>query len=410
MDLGISADPPASWLQFRREREDGGEGTCGAGWERLRPADERALQARYAAQAEGGVGGLSRVPVLGGRWEAVFGSEGEEEEKRSDSRTPSSARSTAEAEAAVVAALEASALALKMGSLLPRYYEERPRHLVRSVWCYRYWPNGAWTPFAHGDDLAIEEMWQRLSARANEEGGEVKGLGKPASTGSGSAASPRAVEPEEHRTADGQYVVRMSQQPDGKLIVSMRAVDGSWNPFKMLSWYAHRGWAGAALSALTEQEAEYEARAPEALVLVVHGMGEAFWSTHKSIGSIRDACATMRSLAAAIDTQGAADAGGQGGKKGSSPAVNVAMCGQRAGRVEFLPIEWHMCLRDLGNDSMQTLLSVTPPSVPFLRQIANDVVCRQPRAVTLGGTRSPLRQRATLSPHTGDGRPLLPAG
>lgn len=46
----------------------------------------------------------------------------------------------------------------------------------------------------------------------------------------------------------------------------------------------------------------------------------------------------------------------------------------RGGRVEFLPAEWHTCLREEGDGTFATLQSVTQRSVPFLRKLANDVV------------------------------------
>lgn len=339
-------EPVVAWLQFRNDREDCSEGSIAA-WERLRAADEAILEAHFQGKGKS-------TAIFGGRWEAHLGDAAPAGGEADGGGAPvqeaeaASARAGASreeaAEAAVAATASKSAAAASMGSIRARYYDEADRQLTRSTWCYRYWPHGQWAPFCNADDVALERLWTSVNAAAVKEGegGEERAR--------------------EHTTADGQHVVRLVLQPDGQLAVGMRAVETSWNPFQNLSWYAHRGWCGAALPAVSELEAEYEARPAEALVLVVHGMGEAFWSTHKSIGSIRDACVAMRALAAATAAQQQAELARGGGGTG----------GVR-GRVEFLPIEWYTCLRG-GDSTMQTLRLVTPPSVPYLRQIANDVV------------------------------------
>jgi hypothetical protein len=361
-----------AWLQFRNDREDGGEG-ANAAWERLRSADEAILEAHLKDKGKS-------AAIFGGRWEAHLGDAAPDTGGTGGGTAGASAAVQAEvaaarggvskaeaAEAAVAAAACKSAAAASMGTIRARYYDEADRLLARSTWCYRYWPNGVWAPFCQADDTALERMWVAMNVAGVKPGGEEQAR--------------------EYTTADGQYVLRMSLQPDGQVGVGMRAVESSWNPFKNLSWYAHRGWAGAALPSLSDLEAAYEARPAGALVLVVHGMGEAFWSVHKSIGSIRDACVSLRGLAAATAAQheaeaaraagGDGEAGGEGNGKGapSKPGgEGVGGTGVLSGRVEFLPIEWHTCVRGPEGDSMKTLLQVTPPSVPYLRQIANDVV------------------------------------
>src|SRR6056297_1580339 len=74
---GMASEPPATkqveggeepvvaWLQFRNDREDGGEGTIAA-WERLRAADEAILEAHFHGKSES-------TAIFGGRWEAHLG-------------------------------------------------------------------------------------------------------------------------------------------------------------------------------------------------------------------------------------------------------------------------------------------------------------------------------------------------
>ena len=44
------------------------------------------------------------------------------------------------------------------------------------------------------------------------------------------------------------------------------------------------------------------------------------------------------------------------------------------GRVEFLPVEWNLSVRDDADGTMTRLQQVTPTSVPLLRAFANEVV------------------------------------
>ena len=124
-----------------------------------------------------------------------------------------------------------AARAISVGCLRARYYAESERALVRSIWCYRSWPNGVWRPFARQDDVALDAMWRSMvRGQATSECGYV--------------------------TEDGLYDIRIKRQPaDGELLVVMRAVgEPSWNPLKRLSWYARRGWAGDKLPPLSAAE------------------------------------------------------------------------------------------------------------------------------------------------------------
>ena len=222
--------PPVAWLQRRAERIDGNEGTA-ASWERLRPHDEKALEALWAEDG-------SSMPLFGGRWEAhlTVGTHGPRGAADATSPTPLALpRTESAAEADSSAADEEreaeAARAISVGCLRARYYAESERALVRSIWCYRSWPNGVWRPFARQDDAALDAMWRSMvRGQATSECGYV--------------------------TEDGLYDIRIKRQPaDGELLVVMRAVgEPSWNPLKRLSWYARRGWAGDKLPPLSAAE------------------------------------------------------------------------------------------------------------------------------------------------------------
>ena len=222
--------PPVAWLQRRAEQIDGNEGTA-ASWERLRPHDEKALEALWAEDG-------SSTPLFGGRWEAhlTVGTHGPRGAADATSPTPLALpRTESAAEADSSAADEEreaeAARAISVGCLRARYYAESERALVRSIWCYRSWPNGVWRPFARQDDVALDAMWRSMvRGQATSECGYV--------------------------TEDGLYDIRIKRQPaDGELLVVMRAVgEPSWNPLKRLSWYARRGWAGDKLPPLSAAE------------------------------------------------------------------------------------------------------------------------------------------------------------
>jgi len=157
-EFNTAEQTPHAWLQFRTDREDGGEGTK-ATWERLRTIDEAILETLWQEKGE-------TAPVFGGRWEAHMGRAKGTAEPGAKSASPGGDRATPskdDAEAVAAAATAKSAAVVSMGTLHPRYYNEGARPLVRSTWCYRYWPNGLWQPFARDDDEAIEALWQAMA-------------------------------------------------------------------------------------------------------------------------------------------------------------------------------------------------------------------------------------------------------
>ena len=264
-------------------------------WVRMRTNDEQRLNAALDE-------GTRQVPVSGGRWEAEIG--------------------TAVDNGNVWA-----------GAVSARYYDLPPRQLARSVWCYRSWPNGQWLPFAATDDTALEQTLQDMATPAGslpDEAGFV--------------------------TVDGLYRVALKRQPNMTVIPTMSAVNKRWLSLGT-TYTLSRGWAGEALPRLSPEEHAAEESPPVALALVVHGIGETFFSKANSMGikALREGVDKFRSLAAASS---------HGARAGDEPA----------GRVEFLPVEWNLSVRDDADGTMSRMRQVTPTTVPLLRQFANEVV------------------------------------
>jgi hypothetical protein len=116
-DANALVDP--AWVTH-----DGGD-NCGDLWVRMHAGDERRLNAALAERTR-------VVAVGGGRWEAEISS-----------------------------AVDGGNL--WAGAISARYYDEPPRQLARTVWCYRAWPSGQWTPFAATDDAALEQTLQGIA-------------------------------------------------------------------------------------------------------------------------------------------------------------------------------------------------------------------------------------------------------
>ena len=213
---------------------------------------------------------------------------------------------------------------------LTHLYQTDPQQkLLCSNWCFKYWPNGDWKPFAYQDDAALERAWKALE-------------------------NDPKLQLTHYSTVDGSHEIRLQRSPDGGVTVAMIELGAGWNPLGRRSWYACRGWAGDCATALEEHLIQYDMLPPKHLVLCVHGIGEALWSQNaiRTIDSIRDSVRRLRSLAASIANN-----------KSSDPC-----------RVEFLSIEWHHCLRGEGDETQAALEAVTQPSIPFLRRIASDVI------------------------------------
>ena len=216
-----------------------GAGSGGELWVRMHEGDERRLNAALAER-------IRVVAVRGGRWEAEISS-------------------------AVDGGNQWA------GAISARYYEEHPRQLARTIWCYRAWPTGQWTPFAATDDAALEQTLQ--------------GMGTPVG----------GTLPDEAGfvTVDGLYRITLKQQPNGTIIPLMSAVNKRWLSLGT-TYTVSRGWAGEALERLTPEEAAAEESEPKALVLVVHGIGETFFANRHMSGikTLKEGVDKMRTLGA----------------------------------------------------------------------------------------------------------------
>ena len=132
-------------------------------WVRMRAGDERRLNEALDESTR-------VVAVCGGRWEAEISS-----------------------------AIDRGNL--WAGAISARYYEESPRQLARSIWCYRAWPSGQWLPFAATDDAALEQTLQDM---ATPVGGTL-----PDEAG--------------FVTVDGLYRIALKRQPNATIIPTMSA-------------------------------------------------------------------------------------------------------------------------------------------------------------------------------------------
>ena len=139
-------------------------------WVRMHANDERRLNAALAERTR-------VVAVCGGRWEAEISS-----------------------------AVDRGNL--WAGAISARYYEEHPRQLARTVWCYRAWPSGQWLPFAATDDAALE---QTLQGMATPVGGTL-----PDEAG--------------FVTVDGLYRIKLQRQPNATIIPTMSVCQTGSNP------------------------------------------------------------------------------------------------------------------------------------------------------------------------------------
>ena len=329
-----------AWL---RQEEDGA-------WLRIHEHDEAILDAAVARNAK-------EVAICGGRWVVTLflSTNGE-----MDPSSPKPKRMQGWA-----------------GSLRSPYYESPAMPITRSVWCYKSWPNGIWTPFVLADDTNLEAMWDMTKA------GETVAMGK----GSGLV------------TLDGRHRINLKRKADGTVSLEMQPTDGQMSAWLdgRVSWSIERGWAGDALPPLPAEEVAYEEIPPSALVLLVHGMGETLWSRNRGQGALgfvkstREACERMRSLAAH------AQARTRPSRPPSRPLLTGAAClptrrtftclpavlgtpgirtftclpavlvlqarlppSQRR-RTEFLPVEWREGA--VGESTTQLLAHITPQSV-----------------------------------------------
>ena len=273
--------------------------------------------------------------------------------------------------------LGGDAVAPWAGTIEQRYLELPPMVLARSRWCYKP-RSGRWTPFAPVDDEALEAQLTQLLRAAADASESVEEWPDRSS-------SPEAQHTRELHTADGQYQLHLTRTRAGAVHCEMKATKAdSWLGRPLCS--VSRGWAGEALPKLSDEEVRVEKLRPSALVLVVHGVGEALWRRENSFRfkDIEESVSAMRGLAAQSLT-GAAAARASNSSGASEPwMAALEHSGQPADgggfleRVEFLAVDWSDCLRSGDGDHAawaHRLRQVTLTSVPTLREFANDVLC-----------------------------------
>ena len=98
-------------------------------------------------------------------------------------------------------------------------------------------------------------------------------------------------------TADGAYHIRLTRRSTGAVHGEMRPAERAAEGEGWLSRpdvSVSRGWSGEALPPKSGEELEVERLRPAALVLVVHGVGEALWS--KPTQAVRDIEASVSRL------------------------------------------------------------------------------------------------------------------
>ena len=234
------------------------------------------------------------------------------------------------------------------GTVLQRYLELPPMPLARSIWCFKT-RNGKWTPFAPHDDEVLEAHLQDMLLRAEAEK-EVVGAAaaeEPTDLRVGAMGEPVLEAPVgspmettscEMTTADNEYHIRLTRSSTGVVQCEMR-------PLRVDSWLGRthcsvsRGWAGEALPKMSEEELRVEKNRPAALVLVVHGVGEALWRKENTLRfkDIEQSVENMRALAAKSLTSAAAQ--GAQGSSGDLEGVGEGAGGELT-RVEFLAVDW----------------------------------------------------------------------
>ena len=251
------------------------------------------------------------------------------------------------------------------GEAIPRYGGCETMPMARSRWCYRPLEKGArWTPFAPSDEAALEERLQ-----------EVLQLHQLVVSSAIAAAASSALPPMAALALlDGTHTVQLNTDTKGNVHAEMRAAEANWlskAKEAFSSPYAvSRGWAGKRLRPLSEAEILTEAAPPSALVLVVHGIGESLWRHGDNafgLTGIEHSVSRLRALAAKAAVAASDDTGGPGGATTASQPLR---------RVEFLAVSWHTGARtdERAAATVATLSRVTLPSIPGIRQFANEVI------------------------------------
>ena len=323
--VNLSSASPA-WLQRKRNDQ----------WVRLQPHDEERLTAAAEEAA------ADPVPVCGGRAEALLSQEAQD--------------------------APGNLSGLASGQLVERYIENaKPVALQESVWCFKP-RGGSWTPFHAADDSVLELQLQELLL---QDAAAADGADAP-------AAAPAADGPNSGIvTNDGLYTARLVREGSGdglRVFVEMKTREAS-GPLGPLGGRAQcsvsRGWAGETPPPLSAEEIEAERTPPSALVLVVHGIGEALWRQSDNKWGLKDIHESVAGLRALAAKAGAAAAAAPTSAEEPAPPPT---------RVEFLAVDWDNSIRGRDVQPGETaadrrLRAVSLKSVPSLREFANEVLC-----------------------------------
>lgn len=231
-----------AWLRW-----DGDE------WSRLPVLDEQRLD---DAMATGSACVPCKCPMRGGRYEARLNTTGEE----------------------------------WAGVIAPRYEEKAVKLLAHGRWCY--FQGGKWTPFTSADDHALEVRLQALVrlqqiSREHEKSfqqirrEQTHELSRERLDDSAreeveaEAASFSQKAPAPVATRDGFHVHLSAAGKNGVRVEVMRMDGDAVNLSPSIT--VARGWAGHVDASLPIEEETVERQPPCALVLVIHGIGEALW-------------------------------------------------------------------------------------------------------------------------------------
>jgi hypothetical protein len=283
---------------------------------------------------------------------------------------------------------------------VPCFHEAPPTPLACSRWCFKL--EGQWQPFGSADNVNLEERLQEMlrmqqispglerlvaaqqadvaaSAEAIYAGGVAQAGALASAAAAAMAAAAVAGGSLRPSTgvvvADGRFSVLLSKDGKGGVTAEMRSADKSWLGALPLfsSCSIARGWAGASLPALTEDECRVESAPPSALVLLVHGIGEALWRKGDNVlglKTIEAGCDQLRGLAARAAV--AASAHGGASAQGGASAHGAS----ELRRVEILPVTWDTGVRSdrAAQEAVRTLSRITLSSTPLIRQFANEVL------------------------------------
>jgi len=127
---------------------------------------------------------------------------------------------------------------------------------------------------------------------------------------------------------------------------------------------------------VADEEERDECEIPVSHVFfVMHGIGENMWSLDSvPVPSIRQVCCDFRALMTAQLAQLAAELP-QAQREGAEGRRRAAVASAAsAARVECLPVEWYAAVHEEETELTARLQDITLPTIPMLRNLANDVV------------------------------------